>query len=328
MHRNEGSVFMESGATPPGILVPLDGSSLAEQVLPYAQALLAPGAALTLLEVVEDVEPVYGVRGRLLVPVEDARRLFEHRAQDDLKRAEEKLHGERTAVHVEVVGGDPTEQILRVAAAREVELIAMTTHGRGALERWVFGSVADRVARNSPVPVLLVRPSEREPRPVTIRRLVVPLDGSALAEEALPTAQALATRLRVPIHLISVIDVMRIIPAELGPVVAFDAAVYEDTLSQLDTGAAALLADVSQRLEHDSLHTSSEVAHGSPFSMITDAVQDGDLIVMTSHGRGGVRRWLLGSVAEKLVREAPVPVVLVPVAARGSRMATEMLVAH
>jgi nucleotide-binding universal stress UspA family protein len=319
---------MESEVKPPGILVPLDGSPLAEQALPYAQALLAPGAELTLLEVVEGPEPIHGMSGRLLVPVEDVQRMLERQAHDDLEKAEAMLRGEQTRARLEVARGNPAVEILRVAAEQRVDLIAMTTHGRGALGRWVFGSVADRVARSSPVPVLLVRPSERQPQPVVIRRLVVPLDGSSLSEEALPTAQTLAKRLGVPIHLITVIDIMRLIPAEIAPVVAFDAAVYEETLSQLDAGAAALLAEISERLPHEGLHTSSEVAHGSPFMTIAEAVHDGDLIVMTSHGRGGVRRWLLGSVAEKLVREAPVPVVLVPVAARQSGTASEVPAAH
>jgi nucleotide-binding universal stress UspA family protein len=319
---------MESESTPPGILVPLDGSPLAEQALPYAQALLAPGAELTLLEVVEESEPIYGMSGRLLAPVEDVQHMLEGQAHEYLQKAAAALRHEQLRVRREIARGNPAVEILRVAAEQEVDLIAMTTHGRGALERWVFGSVADRVARSSPVPVLLVRPSERAPQPVVIRRLVVPLDGSPLAEEALPTAQTLAKRLGVPIHLISAIDMMRIIPVEVTPVVAFDAAVYEETLSQLDAGATALLAEISERLAHEGLHTSSEVAHGSPFMTIAEAVHDGDLIVMTSHGRSGVQRWLLGSVAEKLVREAPVPVVLVPVAARQSGMASEIPVAH
>ena len=319
---------MESEATPPGILVPLDGSPLAEQALPYAQALLAPGAELTLLEVVEKPEPVHGMSGRLLVPVEDVQRMLERQAHDDLEKAEATLRGAQPRARLEVARGNPAEEILRVAAEQEVDSIAMTTHGRGALGRWLFGSVADRVARSSPVPVLLVRPREGEPRPVTIRRLVVPLDGSALAEEALPTARVLAKRLGVPIHLITVIDMMRLIPTELGPVVAFDATVYEETLVQLDAGAMALLNDVSERLERQGLPTSSEVAHGSPFMTIVEAVHDGDLIVMTSHGRSGVRRWLLGSVAEKLVREAPTPVVLVPVSTRQSGMPSEIPVTH
>jgi nucleotide-binding universal stress UspA family protein len=161
-----------------------------------------------------------------------------------------------------------------------------------------------------------VRPSESEPPPVAIRRLVIPLDGSALAEEALPTAQALATRLGVPLHLITAIDVLREIPAELGPVVAFDRGVYDKTRTQLDAAATSRLTQVSDQLQRDGLHVTTEIVHGSPFAAIADAVHPGDVIVMTSHGRGGVRRWLLGSVAEKLVREAPVPVVLVPVAVR------------
>ena len=319
---------MEPQRTTPGILVPLDGSPLAEQVLPYAQALLAPGAELILLQVAEEPEPIYGMRGQLLVPIEDQQRMLERLAREVLTRAEATLRAERPPVRLEVVGGDPAEQIVQHAAGRQVELIAMTTHGRGALGRWVFGSVADRVARSAPVPVLLVRPSAGEPRPAAIRRLVVPLDGSALAEEALPTAQALATRLGIPMHLITAIDVMRLIPPALGPVVAFDATAYQETISQLDAAAAALLTEMSERLAHQGLHTSSEVAHGSPFVTIAEAVHDGDLIVMTSHGRSGVQRWLLGSVAEKLVREAPVPVVLVPVAARQSGIASEVPVAH
>ena len=318
---------MESVTTSPGILVPLDGSPLAEQALPYAQALLTPGAELTLLDVVEEPEAIHGMSGRLLVSVEDAQRMLEHQAREYLQKPEATLRGAQTPVRLEVARGDPAVEILRVAAEQGVALIAMTTHGRGALERLVFGSVADRVARSSPVPVLLVRPSDREPQPVVIRRLVVPLDGSPLAEEALPPAETLAKRLGVPIHLITVIDIMRLIPVEVGPVVAFDAAVYEETLSQLDAGAAALLDDVSERLKREGLCSSSAVAHGSPYSTIADAVHDGDLIVMTSHGRSGVRRWLLGSVAEKLVREAPVPVVLVPVAARQSGMASDIPVA-
>jgi nucleotide-binding universal stress UspA family protein len=302
--------------TTPAILVPLDGSPLAEQALPYAQALLAPGAELILLRVVEEPEAISGMRGPLLVPIADERRMLERLAHDDLTRAEATLGSERPPVRSEIVGGDPAEQIVRLAAERRVELVAMTTHGRGALGRWIFGSVADRVARSATVPVLLVRPGERDPRPVAVRRLVVPLDGSVLAEEALPIAQVLARRLGVPLHLVTAIDVARLIPRALTPVVAFDAAVYQETVAQLEAGATATLADVGVRLEREGVKTSSQVVQGSPFAAITDVVQDGDLLVMTSHGRGGVHRWLLGSVAEKLVREAPGPVVLVPVTAR------------
>ena len=154
---------MESESIPPGILVPLDGSPLAEQALPYAQVLLPPGGELILLEVVENLEPIHGMSGWLLVPVEDVQRMFERQAHEYLQKAEATLRGEQPHARLEVVSGNPAVEILRVAAERGVDLIVMTTHGRGALGRWVFGSVADRVARSSPVPVLLVRPRESEP---------------------------------------------------------------------------------------------------------------------------------------------------------------------
>jgi nucleotide-binding universal stress UspA family protein len=318
---------MSSELTTPGILVPLDGSPLAEQVLRYAQALLAPGAALTLLEVVEEPEPTHGMWVRLLAPVTDERDMLERLARDDLKRAEDMLRGERPAVRHAVVWGDPAEQIIHVAVNHQVGLIAMTTHGRGALGRWVFGSVADRVARASPVPVFLLRPSATSLPPTEIRRLVVPLDGSALAKEALPTARSLATRLGIPLHLITVVDILPSIPTALSPVVAFDAEAYEGVLAEIDADATAMLTAVREPLDRSGLQTSFCVLRGSPFSTIAAAVQEGDLIIMTSHGRGRMRRWLLGSVAEKLVREAPVPVILVPVAARQSALSATTPVA-
>lgn len=306
---------MDLDETLPGILVPLDGSPLAEQALPYAQSLLAPGAALTLLGVIEEPEPIPTLWEPPLVPLEDMQSMLEQQVYDDLARAEATLQGERPPVRLLVTHGDPADQIVRVATEGEVELIAMSTHGRGALGRWIFGSVADRVARGATMPVLLVRPDPEEARSIAIRRVVVPLDGSALAEEALPTAQALAKRLNIPLHLITAIDIMRLIPPAYGPVVAFDPEVYQETLTQLKSGAAATLADVSKQMQGEGLRINSQVVQGSPFASITDAAQDGDLIIMTSHGRGGVRRWVLGSVAEKLVREAPGPIILVPVAA-------------
>jgi nucleotide-binding universal stress UspA family protein len=270
------------------ILVPLDGSSLAEQALPYAQKLAEPGCQLILLEVGQD--------------------------EDDLGVLER--HGDSCA-RPETAVGDPAEQILQVARDLNVGLIVMTTHGRGALGRWAFGSVADAVTRTAPVPVFIVRPQDRETTIAPdIRRVVVPLDGSPLAEEALPAATSLAQRLQVPLHLITAIDVTKILPVEILPTVAFDASLYEETVAQLEADATIRLAQTAERPRREGVATTWSILHGSPFLAISDAVKPGDVIVMTSHGRGGAKRWLLGSVAEQLIREGPAPVVLVPPAER------------
>ena len=199
------------------ILVPLDGSRLAEQALPYAQQLAEPGCQLILLEVGQD--------------------------EDDLGLLER--HADSCA-SLETAVGDPAEQILRVAKDLNVGLIVMTTHGRGALGRWAFGSVADAVTRTSPVPVFVVHPQDgdSEVAPV-IQRVVVPLDGSPLAEEALPTAMSLVRRLHVPVHLVTAIDVTKILPVEIMPTVAFDASLYEETVAQLEADATAWLTQAA-----------------------------------------------------------------------------------
>jgi nucleotide-binding universal stress UspA family protein len=84
--------------------------------------------------------------------------------------------------------------------------------------------------------------------------------------------------------------------------------------------AKATVADAIAHLKDEGIAASGAVLNGSPFFAISDATKPGDLIVLTSHGRGGVRRWLLGSVAEKLVREGPVPVLLVPAVERAERV--------
>jgi nucleotide-binding universal stress UspA family protein len=271
------------------ILVPLDGSNLAEQALPYAEKLAAPGCQLILLEVGE-------------VGDDDVNALERHAGCD---------------FRLESAVGDPAEQILQVARDLGVEMIVMTTHGRGAVGRWAFGGVADAVTRTSPVPVFIVRPRDGDAKIAPgIQRVVVPLDGSPLAKEAIPTATSLARRLQVPVHLITAIDVARVLPVEMMPTVAFDASLYEETVAQLEVGATAWLTQAADQLQHEGVATTWSILRGSPFLAITDAAKPGDAIVMTSRGLGGAKRWLLGSVAEKLIREGPVPVVLVPPAER------------
>jgi nucleotide-binding universal stress UspA family protein len=217
--------------------------------------------------------------------------------------------------------GDPAAHILQMIEHQGIDLVVMTTHGRGALGRALFGSVADRIVRAAPVPVLLIRPDVAAPEKMNIRRLLVPLDGSELAEAALPAASALAKRLEVPVHLVRATNSMATLATLSGSTpfpVNPPADVYERLASDLDNSARAYLADVATRLRGEGIEVSVEVRDGSPYTEILDAVHPGDVLVMTSHGRGGVMRWLLGSVAEKLVREAPAPILLVPSAERGA----------
>lgn len=295
------------------IVVPLDGSALAEQALPYAEVLASLlGVPIHLVRVIDPTHLSTPLAALLStdaltwsIVVEDERVA----ARDYLERISHELQARQRAVTLEYRQGPAADALL--AAARPEDLLVMTTHGRGGPARWFLGSVAEAVARRATMPIFLVRANESAPAPPTIRRLVVPLDGSLLAEEALPTAHALATRLDVPVHLVTVIDIAGTLPLELAAAASVSASRLDEMLIQLHTDAESHLTRACDRLGHVDVVTSTEVLTGAPALAIADATRPGDVIVMTSHGRTGPSRWLLGSVAEAVARRAQVPVLLV-----------------
>lgn len=266
------------------ILVPLDGSELAERALPYAEALSGPACQLILLEVGQDEEEFH--------------LLDQH---------------EGTCAQLETAVGDPAQQILQVADELGAGLIVMTTHGRGAIGRWAFGSVADKVSRTAPVPVMVIRPGEgdSDPDPV-IRRVLVPLDGSPLSRQALPTAGATAQQANAPVHLVRAIDLSELLPVELMPTVAFNAELYENAVADSQREAQESLTEAAEELRDAGVNVTQEVKVGLPFTVIQEALHPGDVIVLVSRGHHGAARLVLGSLAEQLIREATAPVVLVP----------------
>ena len=296
------------------ILVPLDGSLVAEQAIPYALAIGGPHAEIILLAVLTQTVPTFAMPNAGATPGEDLLRRERRAATQALQDAAARW-GADVAAHFEpaVAIGDPAAEIIRMAKDREVDFIAVTSHGRGAGGRWTYGAVADRVARAAAVPVLVVRASEAAPVPAaTVQRLLVPLDGSALAARALPVAAPLAKRLRVPINLVSVLDPSAMVPST----VAYGATVSDDLYQEMATGVQAVLKHMLERttaaLQSDGIQASWQIQDGPVASSIMLAARPGDIIVLSSHGRGGITRWLLGSVAEKLLRLASAPVLLVP----------------
>lgn len=260
------------------ILVPVDGSALNADILPYIEQI--PSATVILLTVNAD-DPV---RWHDVNPEGTIDRVrAEPGAPFGVERIAERLRYQGRAVEVRREIGDPAERIL--AASNDADLIIMATHGRGGIERAMLGSVADRVMREGTVPTMVIRGRDTAARPIT--RIVVPLDGSAGAEGALPLARRLAGTLGVPIHLLQVVGT----PGEMR-----DAALY--------------MLDQVRRLRHDHFVVSSDVAVGDPAQTILARLKASDLVVMTSRGHGGVRRAVQGSVADQLVRLAPGPVLI------------------
>jgi nucleotide-binding universal stress UspA family protein len=301
------------------VLVPLDGSPLAEQAIPYGAALAGTDGEIVFFEVTAEAEPVRSLTGHVKTTAAEVDRTKHSAAETALRDAASRWSAALPAEpRFEVAAGDPAEEILAAVDRFGCGLIVMASHGRGAVARLRFGSVADRVSRASHVPVLIVRPSDAnaDVGPVEIRRLLVPLDGSPLAAEALPVATAIATHLKIPVHLLQAINPSALVmPTPVG-VDGYSGEIYTEIEDELKTAARANLDDATKEAGTGGVPVTTAVVEGPPVLVIEDATQEGDLVVMTSHGRSGFRRWLLGSTAEKLIREGKAPVLLVPASAR------------
>lgn len=142
------------------------------------------------------------------------------------------------------------------------------------------------------------------------QRIVVPLDGSEFAERALPEAEGLARLTGAPVHLLRVTDLSQFVwYGEFG--LAMDVSAAEAETARETTAAAAYLLTIAERITGSGLTAETEVRRGQTYREVIAATRPGDLIVMASHGRGGVPRWFLGSVAEEVLRHATVPVLMV-----------------
>lgn len=275
------------------ILVPLDGSPEALGALPYAEALSGAGATIELLTVIHDASE-------------------QATAENQLQAAATGPGSANVTVRTRTLTGDPAAEIVQAAANGGASMIVMASHGRGALGRLLHGAVADNVARQATVPVMVIRKELEGPGPVGVMRLVLPVDGSALAEESLPFATTLAQRLGAPILLVRSVNVAELMPPAVGMGEAIPFEVYDETERQMRQDAEQYLQDVAAKLRAGGLNVTAQILFGPPASAISEVTHAGDLVILVSHERSGIARWLMGSVAEQLVRIDEVPVVLVP----------------
>jgi nucleotide-binding universal stress UspA family protein len=296
------------------LLVPLDGSPLAEAALSAALTLSAKfDSEITLLRVVPSLNVIID-GAAVMESLLDFRRQVFKEAETYLKMHQSSLRQQGYKAHRHLREGDSiAEIILDVAKGRDIDMIVMSTHGRGGVARWVFGSVADKVLRHAQMPVLLIRAQEDGailPAP-QFKHLLVPLDGSQLAENALPMAQELAANLQSKVTLLRVTKTPYT-PADVsGHAYGELVAVLQDEMRQ---EASDYLAATEQMFDRQGVEVDSEVLTGSPTAkVILDIVRQRhvDAIVMSTHGRGGISRWVYGSVADRILQSASVPVFLI-----------------
>lgn len=277
------------------ILVPLDGSATAEAVIPYVRRLLRRcDAELVLVHAVpappqSELDPSGGVQA------------LHEDAWTYIRKYEAHLDAQQVRARGIVRLGPEAETILDVADHEKIALIAMATHGRTGLERLLYGSVAEAVLRASPIPVLVVRsvppvppppPAERDTAPFS--RILLPLDGSPMAWEVVRDVLPFAKLFHSRVRLLHVVE--------------------EDAPMAL---AETRMRAATDAFEAEGIACDSMLRRGDPAGeILATARGDGaDLIAMTTHGRSGLSRLVLGSVTEKVLRKTLVPL-LVRVATR------------
>lgn len=293
------------------ILVPLDGSKTAEKVLPYARHLAGkfkiPVELLAVLDIAEMATHVSAEKARHLNTM----------IEDGMRASTTYLRGIATTfpegnVTCTVAKDRAEEAIIGKAGADAGALIAMATHGRSGLNRFLLGSVAEKVLRGSANPLVLVRAKEeaKTSGEAPFKSIVVPLDGSELAESVIPLATTMAKKLDLEVVLFRAYHIpYNAYGGGEGYMVNYDeliASVRDEAKEYLDKQVAEVtklgVAKVSA--------LSKEGFAGDEIIALGHKTPDG-LIAMCSHGRSGVKRWVLGSVTENVVRHSDAPVLVV-----------------
>jgi nucleotide-binding universal stress UspA family protein len=279
------------------ILVPLDGSERSEQALQAATRLAQScGAELLLLRALAYHQmSVYDPLGYAIAWPEEVAVRLQAEAEAYLQGHQQQLAAHAVAARTLVLTGDEAGMIVDTAAAEDVDLIIMAPHGRTGVGRWVFGSVTGRVLVEATCPVYVTRSSQ------AVAHVLITLDGSELAEVALAPGLALARCLGAGVTLLRVLSAGLLDSTEAALLEAAELGLGEHILENEHERAAGYLEKIAR--EQTDPPPQVALLTGSPAQTILDyvATEAVDLIVMATHGRTGLRRWLYGSVTEKVL---------------------------
>ena len=280
------------------ILVPLDGSKLAEGALPYAE-----GVATRLHSEV------------ILLTVCAPGDCFEL----PLKAYLEKRAGELSSLGIKtspvVVQGNAANEILNFAEKNDINLIIISAHGHTGPSIWPLGSIANKILQKSRIPLLLIRSRELETvlREKELLKILVPLDGSQFADGVIPYVEGLAEEMGSEVILITVNEPLQI-PDVVRHTAGFDEKKYENELTaRSERDVKGYLSKKESALRNKGVKVSSTSILGMPAQTILQYAEDNSvsLIALSTHGFSGITKWAYGSVASKIIQSSSKPVLLV-----------------
>ncbi|QWV98367.1 universal stress protein [Geomonas nitrogeniifigens] len=294
------------------ILVPMDGSKLAEAALPAARFMAEKlGAQVTLFHVVEKDAPSQVHGQKHLTGFEEAQRYLQEVARqwfDGIPRVECHVHETETQL--------VSQSIVAHAAELGHDLVVMCSHGRGKAIHLLFGSIAQKVIAGGTLPVLITHPDERgEPPPFCCCQILLPLDTDPEHEKGLPVVKAVARICNADLHITTVIPTYESLPPDEKVTARTLPATASRILDLEARDASEHLDGVVQELVREGIRASAHVLRGDPAETIARAAQEAkiDLMVLPTHGKTGMAAFWTGSVAHGICSRSRCPLLLVPI---------------
>ncbi|MDA0263267.1 MAG: universal stress protein [Chloroflexi bacterium] len=301
------------------IVAPLDGSPLAEQVLPYVTRIsLGLGIPIHLMQAFHTVseemaDPVHGLyNSNMTAGVHDE-------VLDYLNGVKRNTPG--MEITCEAYEGDAVTHIVEEANKTPNALIAMSTHGRSGITRWLLGSVTDKVLHSAKNPMLIVRGRHAgDPEPdEELKTIIVPVDGSSLAEQVLPHVAALANGLNLKVILLRAAATPEEFSTQTGyqrldGVAGIHFQHFEAMAQEAGNQALDYLESLKDKLSREGVASvEHQIVRGPAARVIVDLAQatPDNMLAMTTHGRSGPARWAMGSVADRVVRNSGDPVLVI-----------------
>ncbi|MGP8079696.1 MAG: universal stress protein [Dehalococcoidales bacterium] len=290
------------------ILLPLDGSELSELTIPYVEELAGKLGSEVVL---------YHVHGHEHTNQEHMHLMYLERVSDIMQRNIQNSQSVRTDVKITTIveAGEPTENICNLVETNKIDLIIMTAVSTSGLKIGkMLGSVTDHVCQTVSIPVMLIRPQNLIPTDRKfhlINHILIPLDGSDLSKLALPAGEELASKLRVAVTLFQMATMIRLYSDASGSSAYIDYTKVNDDEKKRAVSEMSLL---EQELKAKGLNVTNIVTSGSDAAneIIELCKRTGiDLVVMSTHGRSGLGRWVFGNVAEKILRHGETPLLLI-----------------
>ncbi|MEF8814198.1 MAG: universal stress protein [Halovenus sp.] len=282
------------------VLFPTDGSETASAVFDYVLAVASTHDATVHGLHVADTTDVSDTRSGA-----DVVDVLEQEGEDMVDEIATRAEEAGVSVVTDVHRGDPAGKIVEYADEHDIDLLVMPTHGRSGLERYLLGSVTERVVNTASSPVLTVTPSEGDEFVYPPQNLLLPTDGSRCARVALDQAVDIADVTDAMLHLLTVVET-----TTLG--IDVRSTIVRDELEERATEILDSATEAAEGASVDAVTRS--LAYGRPYREIHSYITDNDidLVVLGTHGETDFSRYVLGGVSARLIRTSPVPVMLVP----------------